>query len=284
MRVLRNLRVLAVALGFGCSQRAVVNRVGSSVTGATAPGEKWVRFTDFKQRFHLDYPASWKVNVDGVERSHYTVVFAAFNSAGKDGLTVQEQKTGPNTWELNRDVIAGLIPLGTAYIDVSWIEGPAVVPGSGPAVDEMQAADITGLIEANPESLEGDLIDRDIHFWKWGKDWDVTVFMHAPATKSLRGDVEKILASFRLDGPPAAGNDWAIDLARGSLPAEADPEKYIGEGGSAKYQCKTAPYGNEAAVTFTKRPLNAPAENWYFLVKSTGEVIALKSDWAVDSR
>ncbi|MGA2233221.1 MAG: hypothetical protein ABSH22_20150, partial [Tepidisphaeraceae bacterium] len=142
--------------------------------------------------------------------------------------------------------------------------------------------DLSGPLKDLKEWQDEDLIAWNLHFCKWGKNWDVSVFMHAPVSDGLRRESAKILASFKLDGPPDDGNGWAIDLARKSLPAEAEPEKYVGESTRGEYQCKTAHYGVQSAVTFTKHLQNMTPKSWYFLVSSTGEVSPLKTDWAVD--
>jgi hypothetical protein len=40
---------------------------------------------------------------------------------------------------------------------------------------------------------------RSIRFWKFGKPWTVTVYLHLPVDAAVRSDVDKILRSFRLD-------------------------------------------------------------------------------------
>ncbi len=253
---------------------------GHATAPAIAPStnaketQKWETYTDATRHFHLDYPPSWKVNSTMTVRAHYTMVLAALNSAGKENFTVQEIQTDANTYQLNGDIIAQLVPVGTAYIDISWQEGPGGVPQFGPGIHELEAADLSGLLQAGNEAQTGALIAREISFSKWGKSWVVTVYMQAPVAAALRAEVDKVLASFRFDGVPAGDAVWALGLAWKRLPAEADPEKYTRQGGSSEYYCGAQVNGDEVVVTFTKHVGNTPVKNWTYRVTAKGEVIA----------
>jgi hypothetical protein len=253
----------------------------AATPATTQSTDKWLTLTDAQRHFHLDYPPSWKVNTEVVEAVHYTIVFAALNSAGKEKFTVQMVHISPNEWELNADLIAQQVPVGTAYIDVSWQEGPGGVRQFGPGIEEMEAADLSGPLKESNEVREGQfgaLNARSIRFSKWGRHWNVTVYLHAPVTAALRDDVDKVLASFRFDGLPAGDKMWAIGLARKSLPAEADPDMYTNMGGSPLYYCTAEVKGDEVIVTFTKHLENTPAKSWTYRVTAKGEVIAVKDN------
>jgi hypothetical protein len=244
---------------------------------ATAPAsarDDWLTLVDAQRHFRLTYPPGWKANRETVNVAHYTSVFAAVNSAGKEGLTVHEIETEPRTWLLNEAVIAQQVSPGTAYIDVAWQDGPGGMPQFGPEIREMEAADLSRPLKESKEERSGELITRRIGFWKWGRRWQVVAYMHAPVSPALRSDVKEVLASFRFDGVPAGDEVWALALAHKKLPPEADPQMYTRQGGSSQYYCNAKASGDEVVVTFTKHLENSPVKSWTYRVTATGEVIA----------
>jgi hypothetical protein len=275
-------------LCIGCAARDAHSPVSAPAVPATKPApaasatepaqaaEKWTTLIDARRHFRLDYPASWKVNTQVENVAHYSAVFAALNSAGKEGFTVREMQVGPGTWELSPEVVSRQLPAGAAYVDVSWFEG--LTAQFGPGVREMEGADLSGPLKESAETWAGKLTKRSIGFSKWGKHWTVTVYVHTPAADALRRDVDRVLASFRFDGVPAGDEVWAIGRALKSLPAEADPEKYTRQGGSSEYSCAAKADGDAVVVTFTKQVGAEAAKSWNYRVTATGEVIAVGSD------
>ena len=201
----------ALALCTGChsSPRAEMPAKARTVSptltavGPDRAGKKWVTFTDAQRHFHLQYPPTWKVNTEVVSVAHYSMVFAALNSAGMEGFTVQNVQTSPTTWEFGPDLVAQQVPVGTVYIDICWQDGPGGLQQFGPGIQEMEAADLSGPLKENKETRSGELITRTIWFSKWGKQWNVKAYMHSPVSTALREDVNEVLASFRFDGLPA---------------------------------------------------------------------------------
>jgi len=272
---------IGVCLLSSCGHTAATGGASSDASSPSATPqavEKWATLADTERHFHLEYPSSWKVNTEVTAVAHYSMVFAALNSAGKENFTVREVQTAPGTWELNSDLIAQLVPAGTAYIDICWQEGPGGVQQFGPGIHEMGASDLSGLLKESKEAQVGELITQGFGFSKWGRDWNVAVYMHAPVTAALRDDVEKVLASFRFDGLPAGDAVWALGLAQKRLPKEADPEMYTRQGGSSLYYCGAQVSGDDVIVTFTKNLENTPAKSWTYRVTAKGEVIALESE------
>jgi hypothetical protein len=166
---------------------------------AAAPlPSKWISLRDSQHRFRLDYPPGWAVDTEVTPVAHYSMVFAALNSSGIPGLVVHELPTSPTSLELNPAIIARQVPAGTAYIDFDWQEGPGPVdepPGAEMVGDDLTAAKTDTPAAKTTDGIEG----HSLHFWKFGKLWRVTVYLHLPVDVKVRDDVERVLASFRLE-------------------------------------------------------------------------------------
>jgi hypothetical protein len=190
--IIRLIGVFALLAGCGC------HTAGSPPPPPSpSPSPHWLTFNDPPHRVHFSYPQSWKLDADPISVAHYSMVSAAINSAGKDGLIVHELPTGPGELELNPEIIAQQVPLGTAYIDLSWQEGPG--PPDEPIGSELAGNSLNRTAKTVESTASGDLEMRVIRFWKFGKSWKVAVYLHLPVGAGLRADVDQILASFRFD-------------------------------------------------------------------------------------
>lgn len=264
---------------------------GPSGTGAAGGGgrppdavphvareDDWVTFTHPRWHFHLRHPPTWKINPEPAVVAHYSDVLVTLNDAGKERLIVREMETKQNTWELSPNTISRQVPPQHAYISIGLQDGPGGLPQFGPRVTEMVAADLSGPLAQSREEQSADLVTRQIDFWKWGRCWQITVYMHAPVPAALRDEVRRILESFRFDGVPAGDEVWALGLAHKKLPPEAEPQMYSRQGGSSEYYCSAKAEGEEVLVTFTKHLSDAPPKRWKYRVTATGEVLPLPSE------
>ena len=242
---------------------------------AVAPHAAWKTFTDAAHHFHFEYPAGWKVDTEPFPVMHYRDVFCALNSLGKERFKIREQQTAPNTWEFGGRTLTNQLPPGAAYLDIGWWEGPA--PRFGPGIQEMTGKDLSSVLAAAKPTETADLISRRVEFSKWGRHWSIISYLRPPVSAETRQAMERVLTSFRYDGVPSGDPIWAIGEARKKLPAEAEPDRFEREGGSATHYVSTASDAGDVLVTFTKRDAGGPDKTWRFRVGGTGTVEALPS-------
>jgi hypothetical protein len=260
--------LLCLALGLsgglvGCSTASHTNSI------------QWATFTDTTRHFHLQYPATWKINTETIPVMHYRLVFVSLNSV--ECFTVGNLQTSENTWQYGSAETIKQLPAGAAYMDIGWWEGPPG-PRWGPDIHEMEAADLSALLKTNHEEKEDGLVVRQVEFHKWGRSWSIMVYIRPPVSRENHYAMEKVLNSFHFDGVPSGDPVWAIGEARKHLPHEADPNQFTNEGGSSVYYVSTTKDGDDVLVTFTKHLESESKKTWSFRVTAIGTVVPIASE------
>jgi hypothetical protein len=252
-----------LALTFGAC--LLCSNAGSCQTNSNS---QWLTFADAARHFHFQYPATWKIDTDLIPVMHYRDVFVSLNSAQQH--TVGDLLVSSNTWEYGPPTTIKQLPVGTVYMDIGYWDSPS--PRFGPNIHDMEAADLSCLLNTNDEKKTDGLITRQIEFHKWGRDWSIVIYLRTPVSTINQQCMEQVLESFRFDGVPAGDEIWAIGLARKELPPEADPDQFTREGGSSVYYNATLRDGDDVIVMFTKRLEGQPEKTWSYRVTETGEV------------
>ncbi|HZM04784.1 MAG TPA: HEAT repeat domain-containing protein [Candidatus Saccharimonadales bacterium] len=168
------------------------------------PSVEWLNYTNLARHFHLSYPANWKTDTEVLPVAHYDLVFFSLNSMGRSQFRLKELQTASNVWQLTPAEILQEIPPGGAYIDIGSWEAPWPRP---PASEQMTGDNLSELLTKAVERNEkGELIRREIDFWKWDQHWMIEVCMRPHVGSGLCGQVQRILESFRFDKPSAPQN------------------------------------------------------------------------------
>lgn len=237
--------------------------------------EQWAVFTDTNRHFHFQYPTTWGINTEVVPVMHYREVFVSLSNA--EHLRVGDLHVATNIWKYGSAETIKQMPAGAVYMDIAWWECPGPLPRFGPGIQDMEAADLSALLNKSKEEKDKQLITRTIEFSKWGRRWSIMVYMHGPVGEDQRQLIEQILRSFRFDGIPAGDEIWAIGEALKSLPPEADPDKFTREGGSSVYYDQTKKDGSNVIVAFTKQFSDKSRKTWCFRVTETGTVLPMET-------
>jgi hypothetical protein len=236
-----------------------------------------VTHRDAGRHFSFEYPAEWKINTEGGIAQHYKRVLVAVNSMGKESFYVREQQTSSTTFELNAGVIAGLIPPGSAYLEVSWWEGPfGSLSGISANIDnDMGSRDLSGLLKNAREDANG---WRTLSFMKWGKSWEIAAYLTPPVKADVRQAMERVLASFRFDAVPVGDSEWAVMQAYKLLPEEANPSMFALRGSRGNQSVNTRRVADDMIVTFTHddgQPGRKPIRTWIYHVDSQSKATAV---------
>ena len=244
-------------------------RCFNSADGQTNVSPQWLTFTDSERHFHFQYPAGWKINGSPPMMGLHKDVLVSLNSMGMADFKIWPAGMG----EFGPEQIKQQLPEGAVYLDVSQFGFPG--PQFGKGIKDMEEHDLSGPLKMAKEDESGGIIEQSISFHKWGKSWNVTIFMRPPVNDQLRRNIKQVLESFRFDGKPAEDPVWAIGEARKHLPPEADPEKFTQQGGNNEYYTSARKDENGMIVTFEKSVEGQPKKMWCFRVTTTGSVVPI---------
>src|SRR5437868_12812479 len=89
-----------------------------------ADSTNWLTFVETNRHFSFQYPDGWKINPKMHMQSHYTDVLVSLNSMGKKDFALKGEQTSPKGWEFGFRQITNQLPVGSAYMEVIWQEGP----------------------------------------------------------------------------------------------------------------------------------------------------------------
>ncbi len=254
----------------------------------------WLTYTDEERHFRFQYPDTWKVASGLKVVAHYTDVFVAINSAGRDDFWNGKDRARGSGPGGKPPPTTDRLPAGSIYMDFAIQDGPG--PVSGHIIEDLPDFELVSMLDRAEKHVGegGRSVLRSIGFNKWGRFWRISVCCVEPVTEENWKMARRVLESFQFENIPVGNERWAVNQAHDHLPLEADPEEYGYQGGNKLYWTRTLRICDEVLVSFGKGEPGAqrsylegsPSASeyrtkiWQFRVTATGLVIpTLQPRW-----